>query len=89
MAHQDELEEDGCYVALTTEHLIVQSVMDRVRSPAAGAIVLFAGSRIPFPPTLFDTFPGNKRLVLLFLLRLCPSDISLQAQQETTLLESP
>lgn len=47
MASQDEdvweLSSEGCYVALTRDHLDVQTIMDRVRSPAAGAIVLFAG----------------------------------------------
>jgi molybdopterin synthase catalytic subunit len=38
-----ELCDDGCYVALTHNHLNVQEVMERVRSPQAGAIVLFAG----------------------------------------------
>lgn len=38
-----EICENGCYVALTHEHLQVQETMDRVRSPQAGAIVLFAG----------------------------------------------
>jgi molybdopterin synthase catalytic subunit len=38
-----ELREGGCYVALTTEHLQVQPIMDRVKDPGAGAIVLFAG----------------------------------------------
>jgi molybdopterin synthase catalytic subunit len=38
-----ELHEEGCYVGLTPEHLNVQAVMDRVRSPEAGAIVIFAG----------------------------------------------
>jgi molybdopterin synthase catalytic subunit len=38
-----ELSEDNCHVALTNNHLNVQQVMDKVRSPAAGAIVLFAG----------------------------------------------
>lgn len=38
-----ELQEDGSYVALTHDHLNAQSMMDRVRSPQAGAIVLFAG----------------------------------------------
>lgn len=40
-----ELRADGCYVGLTTDHLNVQAVMDRVRSPEAGAIVMFAGQR--------------------------------------------
>lgn len=38
-----ELSEDNCYVALTNDHLNAQQIMDKVRSPAAGAIVLFAG----------------------------------------------
>lgn len=38
-----ELQEEGCYVGLTHDLLNVQNVMDRVRSPQAGAIVLFAG----------------------------------------------
>jgi molybdopterin synthase catalytic subunit len=38
-----ELQEGHCYVALTHDHLNVQEIMDRVRSPQAGAIVLFAG----------------------------------------------
>ena len=36
------LEED-CYVGLTNEHLDASNIIDRVRSPKAGAIVLFAG----------------------------------------------
>lgn len=39
----DEIQEDGSYVALTHDYLNAQSIMDRVRSPQAGAIVLFAG----------------------------------------------
>ena len=39
-----ELQEGNCYVALTHEHLDSTSMMDRVRSPKAGAIVLFAGN---------------------------------------------
>jgi len=38
-----DLSEDGCYVALTNSSLDVNTVMDKVRSPAAGAIVVFAG----------------------------------------------
>ena len=38
-----ELREEGCYVALTNDHLSVQVTMDSVRSPQAGAIVIFAG----------------------------------------------
>lgn len=39
-----ELSEQNCYVALTHDHLNAQAIMDRVRSPSAGAIVLFAGN---------------------------------------------
>ena len=35
--------ENNCHVALTNDHLNIQSVIDQVRSPSAGAIVLFAG----------------------------------------------
>ncbi|KAK4232237.1 Molybdopterin synthase catalytic subunit [Podospora fimiseda] len=38
------LSEEGIYVALTSDHLNAQSIIDRVRSPSAGAIVLFAGT---------------------------------------------
>ncbi|KAI0908331.1 Molybdopterin biosynthesis MoaE [Ustulina deusta] len=47
-----EISEEGCYVALTYEHLQVQDIIDRVRSPRAGAIVLFAG-------TTRDSFAGK------------------------------
>ncbi|KAI0522300.1 Molybdopterin biosynthesis MoaE [Xylaria bambusicola] len=47
-----EISEEGCFVALTHEHLQVQDIMDRVRSPQAGAIVLFAG-------TTRDNFAGK------------------------------
>ncbi|KAB5528877.1 Molybdopterin synthase catalytic subunit [Coniochaeta sp. 2T2.1] len=39
-----ELQEGSCYVALTRDHLQVQPIMDRVKDPGAGAIVLFAGT---------------------------------------------
>ncbi|KAM0439703.1 hypothetical protein ACHAPT_000797 [Fusarium lateritium] len=47
-----ELSEEGCHVALTHDHLNAQAIMDRVRSPSAGAIVLFAG-------TTRDNFAGK------------------------------
>ncbi|PFH56723.1 hypothetical protein XA68_16099 [Ophiocordyceps unilateralis] len=47
-----ELSGDGCHVSLTKEHLSVGAVMDRVRSPEAGAIVLFVG-------TTRDNFAGK------------------------------
>lgn len=39
-----ELSENECYVGLTEGSLDAKSIMDKVRSPAAGAIVLFAGT---------------------------------------------
>jgi molybdopterin synthase catalytic subunit len=42
-----ELQDDNCYVALTHDHLDAKSMMNRVRSPKAGAIVLFAGCTPP------------------------------------------
>ncbi|TGJ84791.1 hypothetical protein E0Z10_g3990 [Xylaria hypoxylon] len=48
-----ESSEEGCYVALTHKHLHAQDIMDRVRSPQAGAIVLFAG-------TTRDNFAGKQ-----------------------------
>ncbi|KAI1820467.1 Molybdopterin biosynthesis MoaE [Xylaria intraflava] len=47
-----EISEDGCFVAITHEYLQVPEIMDRVRSPQAGAIVLFAG-------TTRDNFAGK------------------------------
>ncbi|KAL6889743.1 Molybdopterin biosynthesis MoaE [Trichoderma longibrachiatum] len=46
------LSEQGCHVALTHNHLDIQQAIDKVRSPAAGAIVLFAG-------TTRDNFAGK------------------------------
>lgn len=72
-AQEDEVweaSEGGCYVALTHDHLNVQQVMDRVRSPAAGAIVLFAGKTHFSIPTkqihkngilVLISFRNNKR----------------------------
>lgn len=45
-----EASSDNCHVALTHALLDAKQVMDLVRSPAAGAIVLFAGTSPP--PTL-------------------------------------
>lgn len=36
-------EDEGVHVELTYDHLDVLSVMARVKSPKAGAVVLFAG----------------------------------------------
>lgn len=46
----DELTSPSCYVALTSSHLSYPNIIDRVRSPSAGAIVLFAGM-IPIHPS--------------------------------------
>ena len=46
------LEEDGVYAALTRETLDAKVIMDKVRSPQCGAIVLFAG-------TTRDNFAGK------------------------------
>lgn len=54
MAAQEEpsqLTADGCHVALTHDHLSATAIMDLVRSPSAGAIVLFAGPSLS-PPLL-------------------------------------
>jgi molybdopterin synthase catalytic subunit len=37
-------EEDGVFVALTHDTLDAVAIMNKVRSPKAGAIVLFAGT---------------------------------------------
>lgn len=39
----NEIQEEGGYAALTNDLLNAQAIMNRVRSPQAGAIVLFAG----------------------------------------------
>ncbi|CAD6449012.1 e9201f7b-a7be-4f90-89b1-4e46e0c741a5 [Sclerotinia trifoliorum] len=52
MANSKDLSEENCYVALTHENLDAKVMMDKVRSPKAGAIVLFAG-------TTRDNFGGK------------------------------
>ncbi|KAI2617052.1 Molybdopterin biosynthesis MoaE [Hypoxylon sp. NC1633] len=47
-----EIKKDDCYVGLTHDHLNLNLVVDRVRSPRAGAIVMFAG-------TTRDNFAGK------------------------------
>lgn len=68
------LSEGPCYVGLTHDHLNAQEVMDRVRSPAAGAIVLFAGKSYHAP--------------ILELSVCIETDQASQEPQETTLLAS-
>lgn len=50
--YTQELTGDGTYVALTEEVLDSKTMMDRIRSPKAGAIVLFSG-------TTRDNFGGK------------------------------
>jgi molybdopterin synthase catalytic subunit len=38
-----EMSDQNCYVGLTHDFLNIQEAIDKVRSPQAGAIVLFAG----------------------------------------------
>ncbi|KOS21008.1 Molybdopterin synthase catalytic subunit [Escovopsis weberi] len=49
---QWQISEGRCHAALTNNHLDAQAAMNQVRSPAAGAIVLFAG-------TTRDNFAGK------------------------------
>lgn len=56
-----EIQEDGSYVALTHEHLDIKTTMDLVRSPKAGAIVLFAGRFEPPSSQDLLTFEGTTR----------------------------
>lgn len=39
-------EDEHVYVALTHAHLDVLSIMNKVKSPQAGAVVLFAGTSL-------------------------------------------
>ncbi|EAQ89700.1 hypothetical protein CHGG_06319 [Chaetomium globosum CBS 148.51] len=74
------LSQEGCYVALTSSPLSIQSVTDRVRSPQAGAIVLFAG-------TTRDTF-ASKRVTHLSYSAYTPlalrTMLSIAAELHTT-----
>ncbi|KAK4069064.1 hypothetical protein Trihar35433_5643 [Trichoderma harzianum] len=74
-----EMSEDGCYVGLTHDYLNIQQAIDKVRSPAAGAIVLFAG-------TTRDNFAGKpvkelqytayNKLALRTMLAICKDILS-------------
>ncbi len=71
MPHESASE--NCYVALTHDVLDVKAIMDRVRSPKAGAIVLFAGKHsnrykltyvvtaLPFTSAKPNIAPGTTR----------------------------
>jgi len=52
MSKNMEQQYDKCYIGITADQLDPKSIMDRVRSPKAGAIVLFAG-------TTRDNFDGK------------------------------
>lgn len=56
-----ELSEGNCYVALTHDVLNPQAIMDRVRSPKAGAIVLFAGMPQHVIPSIYANLAGTTR----------------------------
>lgn len=58
-----ELQEGECYVALTHNNLDAKTAIDRVRSPKAGAIVLFAGDRKP--PYNFPKLTDYKVLLVI------------------------
>ncbi|KAK1833151.1 Molybdopterin synthase catalytic subunit [Podospora conica] len=68
------LTSEGCYVALTLSPLSVPSLMDRVRSPAAGAIVIFAGTtrntfaNLPVSHLSYSAYPP---LALRSMLSIC------------------
>ena len=49
-----QLSEEAIHVELTYDHLDADSIMNRVRSPKAGAIVLFAGMQFQDTPSLMD-----------------------------------
>ncbi|KAI1758767.1 Molybdopterin biosynthesis MoaE [Hypoxylon sp. FL1150] len=73
-ADTTEIRDAGCYVGLTHDLLNLNSVVDEVRSPQAGAIVMFAG-------TTRDNFGGKpvkelqysayKPLALRTMLSIC------------------
>ncbi|THW12062.1 Molybdopterin biosynthesis MoaE [Aureobasidium pullulans] len=67
-----EFEEDGVFVALTHDTLDAVSIMSKVRSPKAGAIVLFAG-------TTRDNF-GDKPVVHLAYEAYAPLAIKTMAK---------
>lgn len=47
---EKSLSEQDVYVSLTYDELDAKAMMDRVKSPKAGAVVLFAGT-CKFPPS--------------------------------------
>jgi len=51
---QQWLAAEDVYVALTYAPLEVQSILNSVKSPKAGAVVLFAGGHTTHPPRTLD-----------------------------------
>jgi hypothetical protein len=49
-----KLEEENIHVEITYSHLDITSIVSKVKSPKAGAIVLFAGNIIQFPPSSYS-----------------------------------
>ncbi|EGZ77473.1 Molybdopterin biosynthesis MoaE [Neurospora tetrasperma FGSC 2509] len=75
-AKPTEISEPGIYVALTHDHLNYQFVIDRVRSPEAGAIVIFAGTtRNNFNslPVQHLSYTSYAPLALRTMLTICRS----------------
>jgi molybdopterin synthase catalytic subunit len=60
-----EIQQEDCYVALTYDHLDVKAMMDRVRSPKAGAIVLFAGNCCENLNKVFANMPKAQLATIL------------------------
>jgi len=71
-----KLEEENLYVELTHDHLDIASIMNKVRSPKAGAIVFFAGTTRdtfdskPVKQLQYSSYPP---LALNTLLKICKS----------------
>jgi hypothetical protein len=61
-ANPDERFEGNCHVALTDSALDILAVIDGVRSPKAGAIVLFAGTSSIPPFLVRSTGDSSRRL---------------------------
>ena len=49
---EKSLSEQGVYVSLTYDELNAKSMVDRVKSPKAGAVVLFAGMTVLYHKVL-------------------------------------
>lgn len=56
MSTKQSLEDEGISVSLIHDTLDVSTILTSVKSPKAGAIVLFAGTYIEFTQTPFEQF---------------------------------